>query len=431
MLTRCGGATRTVILEVVGRAVIAYLVWRFAAGLFWHDVVHYDGSRPFSLSYLPYRDRLWEFPPLTLVPVIAAQTARTWFPAVFVSFMVGCEYTSLVVLRSAWPEYRTRITHFWNATVMPLAVLGWFRFDFLVTVLATVAIVALIDGRRFARWIVLGFAVKLWPVLIAVAAIGRRRARDAATAILGCGLVVAMWWAFSPAGFEKFLRFRQGTGLEIESTLGAVRLAFGQRPTVVSGAWVVGAGGWTWVDRTGLLLLIVVSGGVAWSGRRWNSDRVLAAGGLVALSMVCGRIMSPQYLTWLAPFIVVGMIRGHRRLAPLFAVAVWLTLTYLAMFNQLLSAVAWVSAIVVVRNLVVIAIMIEFFAAARRDSASESEWTNAAKSSTSLSPATATHSSRRFFASALHGHGETNELPTDTSPAPHPAPSTRLPTIRS
>lgn len=344
-------------VEIGVRILLAVVVWAFLGDVFWGDVVHFASvTAPVSLHHLPYRDFLWEFPPLSLLPALLAHLGGSLYAAAFTAAMIALEYGSLEVLRRGFPQRAAALAGWWHVAVLPLAAFTWFRLDFLSVVFAAAGVVALVKARPVGRWAVLGFAAKLWPAVLVVGLVVQRRMRSAALAVAGCAAVVVAWWVWAPQGLGTFLEYRKGGGLQVESTLGAVRLLAGSLPKVVSGAWVVNDGGWGWVDPAGMALVALAVVAIVWWSRRHVLDPVRVCGFLTVMLLVTSRILSPQYLVWVAPFAVLLAAQGDRRVGVLYAVSASLTLAVLLGYDSFLAGNAALAALAVARNLVLVAL---------------------------------------------------------------------------
>ena len=245
-------ADRRRTLEIGGRVVFVLVVLRVFPDVFWSDV-HYwwHKMNHLGLHSLPYRDFVWEFPPLTVLPMAPAtflKDAVSVFTVIFATLMALAEYASLELLRARWPERARSLSRYWYAVVFPLSTVAYFRFDYVPALFAVLALLAIERGRSPATAVALGFATKLWPVVIGVVLVIERRYREVAISMAAVAAIVIGWYAFSPSGFHDFLRFRRGDGFQVESSVGAVALLAGARPTVDFGSWVVGLGTWRWVD---------------------------------------------------------------------------------------------------------------------------------------------------------------------------------------
>ena len=344
------------------------------ASHFFHQATRYSLT---DLDRMPYRfvpphEHPYEFPPLTIPSLLlgrasfGSRLAFTWLLGLT---MAGFELASLGLLRRAWPEHRRSLNRFWYVVVVPLGPLAWFRHDFVAVLFATIALVGLERRTRGgAAAIVAGFATKLWPASLITCLAVRRRWRDAVAATVGCVAVVVAWRQFSPSGFRRFLAFREGSGLEVESLPASVRLLAHHGPfRVRSGAWVIDAGHFGWFANAATAALVVFAALVVWRAWRASSpDLAALAAALTIASFVFSRIISAQYLVWPAPFLAVVAARGNRRVTVLAAAATLLTVVYLMAFDHaLVTGDRLVGGVVLARNVVLVCLLAELVRAVR------------------------------------------------------------------
>ena len=359
------------VAELAARAVLVTAVVHLLPHIFVGDISHFRHiGRLITWSRLPYRAVLWEFPPLTIPFALLEKfsESRAIFLSLFAAVTVVLELASLELLRRTWPAHDRELTGIWTITVLPVAMLAYFRLDFLAVLFGTIALIG-IERRRATVWpIVAGVATKVWPVLLLVVLAVQQRWRAVVGGVVGCVLVFAGWYAFSPSGFHTFLRYRAGSGLEIESLPASLRLLGHHGPfRVRSGAWVIDAGGFAWVDPAVAVVLVLFTAGLAWWAYRHQPfDAVALGGALVLASMLFSRLLSAQYMVWLGPFVAVLWIRGHRAIGWLCAVASWLTVVELLWFeHHLIKGSKVMGAVVLGRNIVLVALLVLLVMAVR------------------------------------------------------------------
>jgi hypothetical protein len=350
-------ADRRRTLEIGGRVVFVLIVFGAFPDVFWSDV-HYWWLKMnhLGLHTLPYRDFVWEFPPLTVLPMVPAtllEVAVTPFTVLFATLMAVAEYASLELLRARWPERARSLSRYWYAVIVPLSTVAYFRFDYVPVLFAVLALLAIERGRSPTTPVVLGFATKLWPVLIGVVLVIERRYRDLALSMAAVVAVVAGWYAFSPAGFHDFLRFRRGDGFQVESVVGAVALVAGARPTVAFGSWIVGQGSWRWIDPLMTAAWLVLAGATTVVARRRRYDPWLVVGGLVLTLMLSSRLLSPQFLAWGLPFVTAAWARDEHVAGVAFGAAVVISIVNLFAYESLLNGNLLFGTLGVVRNLLI------------------------------------------------------------------------------
>lgn len=364
---------RRLLVELAARGVLVVAVVHAFPHIFVGDISYFQAiAERVGAAHLPYRAVRWEFPPLTVAFLLLEKVSggsRAVYLSMFAAVTVVLELTSLEMLRRTWPDGDRELTGIWSVTVLPVAALAYFRFDFAAVLFATLALVGIERSRATAWPIVAGVATKLWPGLLLAVLAAQRRWRSVAAAAGGCLAVFAGWYAFSPSGFRAFVRFRAGKGLEVESLPASLRLLGHHGPFAVrSGAWVIDANGFGWVDPTlslGLVLFTVVIAG--WAYRRRTCDAVALAGALVLASMLFSRLLSAQYIVWLGPFVALLWIGGHRWVGWLSLVASWLTLIELLWFDPLLihRSSRVIGAVILARNLVLVVLLVVLVDAVR------------------------------------------------------------------
>ena len=339
-------------------------------------VLHLCNAKHFGVTTLghgfntPYRSVLFEFPPLPLLtlPLVGHWIGPRWVARiVFGCVMAGLELTALEQLRRAWPERRRDLTLWWSVSVIPVALLAWFRFDFMAVLFATIALVGLELGRKRTAAIVLGWLSKLWPTVIIAGLVVRRRWRDAGEAAVAIGVVTAVWYAVSPKGFHTFLQYRAGKGLEIESLFASVQfLNVHGHAKGASGAWVINGGTYAWANPVFTALLVAFSLAALWRAWKPGSDVVALCGAITVASMLFSRILSAQYVVWPAPFAVLLAARGNRSVGWSYALSGWLTLAYLLWFDSsMIPGNRLLQGVVLARNLCLVWLMVELFLAIR------------------------------------------------------------------
>ncbi len=297
-----GITTATRIAEIGIRVgLVTYIALAVSTG----DVEHYwTMNAAMTLDNLPYRDYVWEFPPLSLIPVLLAPVVQFYvaFKLTFGLSMVAIEYVSLEMMRRDDPQSARRITFLWNLALVPIGFFVYFRLDFPAVVFVTIGLLAMINNRKSWWAIALGFFAKLWPALLIVSLIAYRRFREVAYTIIAIVLGLAAWYFIAPDGFVAFVEFRQGTGLQIESTLGVFLLIMDHPVSFHSGALVVDAGGWSYVEPIGMVIWALLALTVVGIALRRRLQPLYMCAGLLTLLMLASRLLSPQFVIWLLPF---------------------------------------------------------------------------------------------------------------------------------
>jgi hypothetical protein len=342
-------------VAVLAAAVCAAVLWfglMEHAGTYQHGQITDTGVYETYANHVengdvPYRDFQVEYPPLAFaawLPPRAVSTGGEAYDDAFTDFMgvfaVLIAAASALAAGRLWGGERALLAGLFAAAAPAVAgSVALTRFDLwpvLLVALALWAAAARRDGLA-AAFTGLGVAAKLWPGLLlpAVLALAYRRdgPRGALRATgwfaLAGGIPFLLALLVSPSGLWHALSVQAGRPLQIES-LGASLLTgiahLGGQPGYTvetsSGSQNLHGGAVPLVTTlTSLAALICVLVSVAGALRavmraRDDADAVSEAArfalAAVVAAMVFGRVLSPQYMLWLAPFPL--LIRGRRGL---------------------------------------------------------------------------------------------------------------------
>ncbi len=286
---------------------------------------------------VPYRDFSFEYPPAAL-PVLLLPAYMSWsYPTSFAVLMGLCGAGCIALVASALRAVGAAAVRLTGALLLlgvsPLVLGSLFdtRFDLWPTLLAIGAVATLVRERPLATGALLGlgFAAKLWPgVLLPVAVVHlwRRRGEPSGWATLFAFLAVAAacfvpFALIAPSGLHASITGQLDRPLQVESLGAAILMAaehLGLRPltTVTShGAQALsGRGaGLAATLSTALALAAVVAVWLGFARRRaaGAEEVLIACAATVAALVAFDKVLSPQYLIWLVPFVlVVGGLRG-------------------------------------------------------------------------------------------------------------------------
>ena len=314
--------------------------------------VHYAGL--VRGGAVPYRDFRFEYPPAALPPLLLPAYMSWSYATSFAVLMgvcgAGCLAAAALALRAVGAGTERTWPVLLAIGVAPLVIGSVFdtRFDLWPTLLAVGALTAIVRERPIVSGglLGLGFAAKLWPAAllpIAVVHLWRRRGRAAGLAVVATfGVVAAACFVpfavIAPDGLRAMFADQLDRPLQIESLGAAVLMAaqhLGMRPlaTVNShGAQALsGRGAGLAADLSTVLeIAAVVAVWIAFARRRNARGEavLLAAAAAVSAVVAFDKVLSPQYLIWLVPF--VFLVHGGRGIAAggLLFVALGLTQTW-------------------------------------------------------------------------------------------------------
>jgi putative flippase GtrA len=323
------------------------------------DVALYRAyAQDVSGGLVPYRDFLFEYPPLALAPILlagAAETGSVTFRTAFETLML----VALLVIQ--WQTARLAGRHrgpvAWSFVLLPLAAGAIIaeRLDIFAMAFVVAGLAVLVAGREgpspgraagALALLALGAATKLFPVVVAAVALawlwgqGRRRAAVAGAAAFGaCVLLVCLPFAVvAPGGFYEQFAFHSERPVQIESTPATLlRLTGGTVVTgveeapndfrsqaVEGGASAAVAGAFAALQFAAILLAVLCAGA---AGRFMGGAAALllpAAAALIAFA-VLGKVLSPQFVLWPAALAPLLWIVRARAAAVLVVVALLLT----------------------------------------------------------------------------------------------------------
>jgi uncharacterized membrane protein len=285
---------------------------------------------------VPYRDFAFEYPPAALPPIFLPVYMSWSYATSFAVLMGVCGAGCLALVATALRDVEASPARTWAALlvvgVSPLVLGSLFdtRFDLWPTLLALGALVALVQERPVVTGALLGlgFAAKLWPVVllpVALVHLWRRRGSDSALAAVATFVAVAAacfvpFALVAPHGLRAMFADQLNRPLQVESLGSAVLMAaqhLGMRPlsTIDShGAQALsGRGAGLAADLSTVLEAATVIAIWIIFARRRNAGGeavLLAAAATVAALVAFDKVLSPQYLIWLVPF--VALVRGWR-----------------------------------------------------------------------------------------------------------------------
>jgi 8-oxo-dGTP pyrophosphatase MutT (NUDIX family) len=401
-LSRSSSRPSATAVGAVGLAVficawaILHQGW-FARGQIIDTPVYQAYGWAIAQGEVPYRDFSLEYPPGALpafaLPGIGTQGNDGRFRRHFetLMFLFGAAIVlatafSLAGLRAP-PRRAYAAVAFVGIAPLLLGSVVLTRFDLWPAALAAVALALVVWGRLRLGHIVLGAAIaaKVWPAVLAplfVAYVwrsrGRREALVCAGSLVAAAVAVVLpFFVLSPGGVWDSVVRQTTRPLQLES-LGAALIVvshdmFGTGAHMVSshGSQNLGGGFANAVGALQTVLQIgVVVGTWTWFARahRDRAELVRASAAVVVAFVALGKVVSPQFLIWLIPF--VPLVRGRRGLRASVLLAVALVLTQ-AWFPQHYWSYALhfstpVAFLVVARDVVLIALLVVLLVPQRR-----------------------------------------------------------------
>jgi Glycosyltransferase family 87 len=334
---------------------------------------------------LPYRDIRPEYPPGALpvfvVPALLSED-EDGFRNAFEALMALCGLAIVglvaVTLRGVDASRARTVAALGLVATFPL-LLGSVvltRFDLYPAALVAAAVAALVHERDRLGFGLLGaaIAVKLYPgvlVPIALAYVWRRRGRREALACLAIlvalvALVFLPFLVLAPDGVAHSFGRQLSRPLQLESLGSALYLAahhlLGLDVEMRSGHGSQNLHA-TGTAVAAVLLSAVQVAVLVWIWLRRSSSREelvrWSAAALVAF-VALGKVLSPQFLIWLAPIVpLVAGLRGLRASVLLASALVLTQLWFPSRYWELARDLAGLpSALVLVRDLVLVALLV-------------------------------------------------------------------------
>jgi hypothetical protein len=363
---------------------------------------------------LPFRDFGFEYPPLAALPMLA-MPSQFWFGAIMLVSSLVAQFCA-ARLAGARGELVA-----WLLVAQPILVGASLRthFDALAVALMLAGLALVVadrpetagglasggrHGLRILRELrppsaplgmaLLGLATmtKLFPVVlvpgVVVWLLARWRDREAMLGLLAfAAVVLVLALPFAGSGLLDMGRFHLDRPVQIESTPASVLWALGD--SYVTGTNLTPdrfksnglAGGpagavqavFSLLSIAGLLAAIPLA----------RRDLVLSATASVLAFVALGKVFSPQYVIWLAPFAALAWARGERAAGALIAAGVALTqVEFPRHYLDLVNGETWVVLVIALRNVVLVAALALILLHGRR-AAAAARWSPRASAATS------------------------------------------------
>jgi hypothetical protein len=353
--------------------VMAVAVWSRASddASSWDVPLYQSFGDRMADGDVPYRDFRVEYPPGSLpaflLPSLVAaggdpvyvpelNDAARGYARAFAALMTALLAATVVLTAVALSALRATVAHaaaalaLVGATPLLLGELALTRFDALPVALTAATVAALLHGRPRLAAVALGLAVtaKLYPLLLVPLAalfVARRAGRREALVSLGLtaatvAVVVLPFVAVAPGEAWFSIRAQLARGVQVESLPGSVAVALGVAADKVGlgtlgvGVAEGGTGDVRSADVTGtlgqvagvlggLIALAIVVGVwlAAWRGPSSSARLVRDCAAVVAAQLALGRVLSPQFVLWLVPFVPLVAGRAGRAATALLAAA--------------------------------------------------------------------------------------------------------------
>ena len=322
---------------------------------------------------LPYVDFGFEYPPLAALPLWAAGVFGRDPAALERTFgvlMALCLVAGQQLAARLAGGGREGLTVAWLLVLTPVLVGASVRthFDPLPVALALAGLLLLARERLDLGFVLLGLGTmtKLFPGLLAVIALvwlagrGEWRAALRGGAIFAA-VVVVVSLPLAGAGYADSFEFHLDRPVQIESTTASVLFALGGsdvtgtnvRPDRFKSNGLDGGHADSVEAIFAVALVLVLAAIALLAARRAASARHLVLCGFAALLafVTLGKVFSPQYVIWLAPFAALAWVWGKRAVALLVAAAIVLTqVEFPSRYFDLINVETGVVVIVAARN---------------------------------------------------------------------------------
>jgi hypothetical protein len=332
------------------------------------------GARPYSSAF-PF-----EYPPLALLPIGGAHWLGGDYETTFGVLMALCALGTLLLVGAL--AGRAAAFAFALAPLACGAVLRT-HFDLAAALVLVAGLVAFERRRPLAGFALLGAGamVKGFPVVIVPVAFawcwaqGERRAALAGAALFAA-VCLAVSAPFLGDGYLDAYRFHVDRPVQIESTPAVVLYAVGG--SHVTGSATVAdefnsnglrGGAANAVQALFGVVALVVLALLAWLATRGAEPRrlTLCAIAAVLAFVTLGKVLSPQYVAWLAPLAAALLAWRHRLAAALLAAAIVLTqVEFPRRYAALVAGHTGPRLIVAARDLALVGALIATAAAAAR-----------------------------------------------------------------
>ena len=295
---------------------------------------------------LPYRDFGFEYPPLAALPIGLAGLAgrdEATYAVSFAVLMAGCALAGQQLAARLAGERRARLAVAWLLALQPIVIGASLRthFDLLPVALALGGLLALARERPDLGFALLGAGTmtKLFPGLLAAVAIVWLVARDERRAalrgaVIFASVVVLVSLPLAGSGYVDSFRFHLDRPVQIESTPATVLFALGDsqvtgtnlRPDRFKSNGLDGGHADLVAALFAAALVLALAGVLALAARGRDVRHLVLSGFAALLAFVTlGKVFSPQYVIWLAPFAALAWVWGKRTVAGLTAAAIVLT----------------------------------------------------------------------------------------------------------
>jgi uncharacterized membrane protein len=337
---------------------------------------------------LPYLDFGFEYPPLAALALWLAglpgrdeATYAVSFALLVAPFVLATQWLAAQLAGGA----RAGAAVAWLLVLTPLLIGASLRthFDAIPIALSLGGLLALARERALLGFALLGLGTmtKLFPGLLAVVAVvwlaGRGEWRVALRgAAIFAAVGVAISLPFAGKGYVDSYRFHLQRPVQIESTPATVLFALGGsrvtgtnlRPDRFKSNGLDGGAAEPVAALFAVALVLALAAIVVLAGRQPDARQLVLCAFAALLAFVClGKVLSPQYMIWLAPFAALAWVWRERAVALLTVCAIVLTQVefptrYFDLINERSDAIAIVAA----RNALLLAALVVLTAALAR-----------------------------------------------------------------
>ncbi|MHB1389913.1 MAG: hypothetical protein ACYCXF_01595 [Thermoleophilia bacterium] len=351
-----------------GFIVIQILIWIVALQIFWYGnrgitdtPIYYDYASRMVNGMMPYRDFSSEYPPVAMLlfslPRFLSGPSYfafvVWFEAEMLAFSCGIV---LLLSNLAWRQWRdinmmTGTLALYSFFLLALGSIVKLRFDLAVGFLFLAALFCFVTDRRLFAWLLLGVGVmtKIVPVLIAplflIAHLRRRQYHEMwmgpLAALLAALIIAIPFMVVAPAGLAGAFLYHVERPLQLESswatplllmkTFGGFDLhimnSYGSHNVFSAGAGLMAA--ISAPVTMGLLLVAYIvfyrNTAVEMTQREWQLQLTRFVTLTIAIFIVGGKVLSPQYFIWLLPLAPLIGGRDRRLVLGLFTAVLLIT----------------------------------------------------------------------------------------------------------